>query len=101
MRMRAPTVMSLALACVFSMPSNAVPDQQTSNYGGGFDDPDHVGGDLDAYSKTRSSSPTRPGSPVYGPKSVQVYGYTRKDGTYVAPYSRAAPGTGKKKGGVQ
>jgi hypothetical protein len=27
-------------------------------------------------------------------KSVHVRGYTRKDGTYVAPYDRSAPGTG-------
>src|SRR5229473_548772 len=26
-------------------------------------------------------------------KSVHVRGYTRKDGTYVAPYDRSAPGT--------
>ena len=27
------------------------------------------------------------------PKTVHVRGYTRKDGTYVAPYERSAPGT--------
>ncbi len=29
-----------------------------------------------------------------GGKSVSVQGYTRKDGTYVAPHMRSAPGTG-------
>jgi hypothetical protein len=28
-----------------------------------------------------------------GPKSTYVHGYTRKDGTYVAPHYRSAPGT--------
>jgi hypothetical protein len=28
-----------------------------------------------------------------GPKSTYVHGYTRKDGTYVAPHTRSAPGT--------
>jgi hypothetical protein len=29
-----------------------------------------------------------------GPKTVSVKGYTRKDGTYVQPHMRSAPGTG-------
>lgn len=34
-------------------------------------------------------------APVFaGGKSVSVRGYTRKDGTYVAPYTRSAPGSG-------
>jgi hypothetical protein len=33
------------------------------------------------------------GSGTGGSKSVHVRGYTKKDGTYVAPYNRAAPGT--------
>lgn len=28
-----------------------------------------------------------------GAKSVYVHGYTRKDGTYIAPHTRSAPGT--------
>jgi hypothetical protein len=33
-------------------------------------------------------------TPVFaGGKSVSVRGYTRKDGTYVAPYTRSAPGS--------
>ena len=34
------------------------------------------------------------GSHGSGTKSVYVHGYTRKDGTYVQPYYRSAPGTG-------
>ncbi len=34
-----------------------------------------------------SFAPSRPGGSVY------VQGYTKKDGTYVAPYTRSAPGT--------
>jgi TolA-binding protein len=29
--------------------------------------------------------------------SVQVHGYTRKNGTYVQPHNRAAPGSGKRR----
>jgi hypothetical protein len=32
-----------------------------------------------------------------GDKSVHVKGYYRKDGTYVAPYDRSAPGSGRPK----
>ncbi|HEY0050235.1 MAG TPA: DUF3761 domain-containing protein, partial [Pyrinomonadaceae bacterium] len=35
----------------------------------------------------RSSS----GDSTYRPKTVNVRGYTRRDGTYVAPYTRSAP----------
>jgi hypothetical protein len=31
-----------------------------------------------------------------GPRTVYVHGYTRKDGTYITPYSRSAPGMGSK-----
>ena len=37
-------------------------------------------------SKSHSAKPTTP-------KTVHVRGYTRKDGTYVAPHDRSAPGT--------
>jgi hypothetical protein len=38
-------------------------------------------------------------NPVVGtsPKTVHVNGYTRKDGKYVAPYTRATPGSGHKR----
>jgi len=38
-----------------------------------------------------ASSKSHPSKPK-APKSVHVRGYTRKDGTYVAPYDRSAPG---------
>ena len=41
-----------------------------------------------------ASSTTNPyvtNSPDIGDKTVQVKGYVKKDGTYVAPYSRSAP----------
>jgi hypothetical protein len=40
-------------------------------------------------SKTHTSKSKKSG----GNKSVHVNGYYRKDGTYVAPYDRSAPGT--------
>lgn len=40
-----------------------------------------------SYSAPRSSSSDY----EYRPKTVQVRGYTRKDGTYVAPHTRSAP----------
>lgn len=48
------------------------------------------------YSKTSSYSSPRPSSSSYGSRSssggsVQVKGYTRKDGTYVKPHTRSAP----------
>lgn len=48
------------------------------------------------YSKTSSYSTPRPLSSSYSPRSssggsVQVKGYTRKDGTYVRPHTRSAP----------
>jgi hypothetical protein len=42
-------------------------------------------------SSGRSSSSSK--SKSSSSKTVHVKGYTRKDGTYVAPYDRAAPGT--------
>lgn len=41
----------------------------------------------------RSSGGRPSGRTTSAPKTVQVKGYTRKDGTYVAPYDRAARGT--------
>jgi hypothetical protein len=38
-----------------------------------------------------SSSSTSPG------KNVNVQGYTRKDGTYVPPHTRSAPGSGRRR----
>jgi len=53
-------------------------------------------------SVTSSSSPATDYYPTYSGsssagKSVSVSGYTTKSGTYVAPYTRAAPGQGAKK----
>jgi hypothetical protein len=47
----------------------------------------------------RADPTLEPGkSPAIQPKHggpVQVHGYTRSDGTYVAPHTRAAPGAGR------
>jgi len=40
----------------------------------------------------RTASSKSHSSKAKAPKSVHVRGYTRKDGTYVAPYDRSAPG---------
>lgn len=37
------------------------------------------------------SPPSDSGAQSSGPKEVQVKGYTRSDGTYVAPHTRSAP----------
>lgn len=39
------------------------------------------------------SSHSSKSSKTQGNKTVHVHGYYRKDGTYVAPYDRSAPGT--------
>jgi len=49
-----------------------------------------------SYSKTASYSSPQSSSSSYSSKpslggSVQVKGYTRKDGTYISPHSRSAP----------
>lgn len=45
-----------------------------------------------------NGNPPSCGSACAGaPKTVHVDGYTRKDGTYVEPYYRAAPGTAHRK----
>jgi len=45
-------------------------------------------------SHSHSSKASKPSkSKSTGDKSVHVRGYTRKDGTYVPPYDRSAPGT--------
>lgn len=46
-----------------------------------------------SYSGSSSSSAAVSGSSA--PKTVHVSGYTRSDGTYVAPYTRSAPGSRK------
>jgi hypothetical protein len=51
-------------------------------------------------SPSRTSSGDSSVSPGYRPaadKSVHVEGYYRKDGTYVKPHDRAAPGQGRRK----
>jgi hypothetical protein len=44
-----------------------------------------------ALSYSSPSAPSYSPSPSYSEPKVQVHGYTRKNGTYVAPYSRSAP----------
>lgn len=63
------------------------------NYYGWVNKPNYT--TYGSYSKTSSYSP-RPSSSSYGSRSssggsVQVKGYTRKDGTYVKPHTRSAP----------
>ena len=55
----------------------------------------HSGSHSSAASKSHSSKSKSTKS-----KSVHVRGYTRKDGTYVAPYDRSAPDTGSSTGDV-
>jgi hypothetical protein len=45
----------------------------------------------------RSDPPVASGPSSSGGGRVSVKGYTRKDGTYVAPHTRAAPGSGRRK----
>lgn len=54
-----------------------------------FAHPAHGGG---GHHSSSSSSSSR-SSKSAGDKPVHVGGYTRKDGTYVAPYDRSSPGT--------
>lgn len=64
------------------------------NYYGWVNKPNYT--TYGSYSKTSSYSSPRPSSSRYGSRSssggsVQVKGYTRKDGTYVRPHTRSAP----------
>ena len=43
---------------------------------------------------TPSVTPTPSAAETQSGKTVNVRGYTRKDGTYVAPHTRSAPGSG-------
>ncbi len=55
--------------------------------GAGFGQKGSRGGSSRSSSKSSSSKSS-------GSKTVHVKGYTRKDGTYVPPYDRSAPGSG-------
>lgn len=70
------TVAVILLLCSLGFTGSAFP-QSHHRFSSGTHSSHHS-------SKTKKSS---------GSKTVHVRGYTRKDGTYVAPYDRGAPGT--------
>ena len=72
-----------------SYSSNTKPRQATS--------PSPNSGVTSSYSGYSGPSHSNSGHSHYssGGKSVHVSGYTRKDGTYVHPHSRGAPGSGR------
>ncbi len=72
---------AIALALVAFLCSFTLPTSKAQHHSGS-----HSGSHSSKASKSSKGKSAKN-------KSVHVRGYTRKDGTYVAPYDRSAPGT--------
>jgi hypothetical protein len=87
---------------IFNQPAPDAADAAT------FESPARVGGDGDGFGGSNSGNGASParvggegggfGGSNSGNGAVNVRGYYRKDGTYVAPHTRSSPGTGSRGG---